>query len=368
MRVTVVGAGAFGGWTALHLQRLGARVSLFDAWGPGNPRASSGGETRVLRAIYGPDRIYTEMVRRALHQWIELGHTPSEPLYVETGALWLLGEDDRYVRSAAPLLAEFGFVLRELTVAEAAERFPAIALDGVRAVYLEEEAGILHARRACLAVRDALLRAGGTYAREEVDPAAKIDADVVVFACGPWLSRLFPEVLSTVIQPTRQEVLYFGTPASSADRYTAGSLPVWLDFGERIFYGMPDLGAGFKLADDTRGAPFDPTSGDRIADEEGIARARQLLARRFPELARAPLLRAEVCQYENSPDGHLILDRHPARENVWLLGGGSGHGFKLAPAVGELAAEAILSDREVPATFRLDRLRQGERGTQFERR
>src|SRR6185503_2260955 len=136
-RVAVVGAGAFGGWTALHLQRLGARVTLFDAWGPGNPRASSGGESRVLRAVYGPDGIYVAMVRRALPQWIELGHTPSEPLYVETGALWLLGEDDRYVRAAAPLLAEFGFALRELTVAETAQRFPAIALDGVRAVYLQ---------------------------------------------------------------------------------------------------------------------------------------------------------------------------------------------------------------------------------------
>jgi len=287
---------------------------------------------------------------------------------VETGALWLLGEDDRYVRAAAPLLAEFGFPLRELTVAETALRFPAIALDGVRAIYLEEEAGILHARRACLAVRDALLRAGGTYARAEIDPAGEIDADVAVFACGPWLGKLFPEVLGDAVLPTRQEVLYFGTPATSADRYVPGSLPVWLDFGTRIFYGMPDLGTGFKVADDTRGAPFDPTGGDRTPSEEAIAHARAFLATRFPELARAPLLRAEVCQYENSPDGHLLLDRHPERENIWLLGGGSGHGFKLAPAVGELAAEAILSDREVPALFRLDRLKDGERTTQFQRK
>lgn len=368
LHVAVIGAGAFGGWTALHLRRLGARVSLLDAWGPGNPRASSGGETRVLRAVYGPDRVYTEMVRRALPQWIALGQALAKPLYVQTGALWLLGEDDRYVRASRPVLEASGFSLQELTVREATRRFPILSFEGVRSVYLEREAGVLHARRACAAVRDALVDAGGTYARAEVKSSDEVDADVVVFACGPWLGRLFPEVLGDGLRPTRQEVLYFGTPASPADRYAPGSLPVWLDFGERIRYGMPDLGSGFKLADDTRGAPFDPTSGDRTPSREQLALARDFLAKRFPELAAAPLLRAEVCPYENSPDGHLVLDRHPERENVWLLGGGSGHGFKLGPAVGELAAQAIVSEKEVPAMFRLGRLKEAERQTQFERK
>jgi len=368
LHVAVIGAGAFGGWTALHLQRRGARVTLCDAWGPGNPRASSGGETRVLRAVYGPDVIYTEMVRRALPQWIELSHTQPEPLYVETGALWLLGDDDRYVRASAPLLQSCGFALWDLPVAEAIHRFPAISFAGVRSVLLEEEAGILYARRACAAVRDALVRAGGTYLPIEVNPQQGVEADVLVYACGPWLGQLFPDVLGSAIEPTRQEVLYFGTPAGSGERYAPPQLPVWLDFGERIRYGMPDLGTGFKLADDTRGAPFDPTSGDRTPSPEEIARARDFLARRFPELDKAPLLRGEVCQYENSPDGHLLLDRHPERDNVWFLGGGSGHGFKLGPAVGELAAEAILEGREIPTMFRRDRLNSVERTTQFERK
>ena len=367
-RVAVVGAGAFGGWTALHLQRLGARVSLFDAWGPGNPRASSGGETRVIRSVYGPDRIYTEMVRRAYVLWKELEASLSEPLYVETGALWMHRGDDAYVRASAPILEELGFPLERVELGEARKRFPQISFTGVKSVWLEHTAGALFAQRACAVVRDAFVRSGGAYTTAEIPDPSKVEADVAVFACGPWLPRLFPDVLGKAIRATRQEIYYFGPPAGST-RYAAGTLPVWIDFGERILYGIPDIGGrGFKLADDTRGPDFDPTSGNRTASEEGIARARRFLAERFPELAKAPLLHAEVCQYENSPDGNLILDRHPEKKNVWLLGGGSGHGFKLGPAVGELAAELILSDKEVPAMFRLGRLKDSARETQFERK
>jgi glycine/D-amino acid oxidase-like deaminating enzyme len=153
-----------------------------------------------------------------------------------------------------------------------------------------------------------------------------------------------------------------------SDRYLPSHLPIWIDFGERIFYGIPDIhGRGLKIADDTRGAPIDPTSANRTPSAQGIARARHLLAERFPNLANAPLVAAEVCQYENSPDGHLIIDRHPEAANVWLVGGGSGHGFKLSPAVGEMTAQRILSGKDVPKLFRLERLRDAAKPkTQFE--
>ena len=365
LRVTVVGAGAFGGWTALHLQRRGARVTLLDAWGAGNSRASSGGETRVIRAIYGPDRIYVQMVRRAFELWSELD--PS--LYVETGTLWMHRGDDAYVRSSVPILREEGFPVDPVTLAEAKRRWPQIAFGGVQSVWLERRAGALSARRACEVVRDAFADAGGSVRTEQVDAAIveKREADVYVFACGPWLGRLFPEVLGNAISPTRQEVHFFGTPPGSR-RFAPPDMPVWIDFGERIFYGIPDThGRGFKVADDTRGAVIDPTTMQRVPSEEGMARARALLSERFPELANAPLLESRVCQYENSPDGHLILDSHPDAPNVWLLGGGSGHGFKLGPAVGELAADAILGKRDVPEMFRLARLKDVKRETQFER-
>jgi sarcosine oxidase len=362
-RVTVVGAGAFGVWSALHLQRLGARVTLVDAWGAGHTRASSGGETRVIRAIYGRDRIYVEMVKRSYELWAELD--PS--LYVETGALWLHRGDDAYVRSSVPSLTELGFPVEQVALDDARRRWPQIAFDGVKSTWLERRAGALSARRACGVVRDLFVKNGGTYATMHVDPAKPPDADAVVFACGPWLGTLFPGVIGDAVLPTRQEVYYFGTPRGS-DRYQPDRLPIWIDFGERIFYGIPDVhGRGFKLADDTRGEPFDPTNGERKPSEEGLSRARRLLAERFPELAKAPLLAAEVCQYENSPDGHLILDRHPSLKNVWLAGGGSGHGFKLSPALGEMVANAVLGRATPPEMFALARLSDAKRATQFER-
>ena len=117
-RIVVVGAGAFGGWTALQLRQKGADVTLLDAWGPGNSRASSGGETRVIRAIYGADRVYVEMVKRSYELWEALD--PS--LYVETGALWMHRGDDAYVRSALPILQDLGFIVDKFTVSEAARR------------------------------------------------------------------------------------------------------------------------------------------------------------------------------------------------------------------------------------------------------
>lgn len=372
-RIAVVGAGAFGGWTALHLLQLGADVTLIDAWGPGNTRSSSGGETRVIRSIYGPDRIYSEMVKRAYELWEKID--PS--LYVETGALWMHRGDDSYVRSSVPILQNLGFPIEKLTIADTKRRYPQIDFDGVKSVWFERRAGALSARRACEVVRDTFVKAGGTYRTGQVKPGSltslqfddgsRIEADAYVFACGPWLGRLFPDVIGDAVRPTRQEIYYFGTPRGS-ERYLPGHLPIWIDFGKRIIYGVPDVhGRGFKVADDTRGGSIDPTSANRKPSEQGIARARRFLAERFPELAKAPLVAAEVCQYENSPDGNLIIDRHPQARNVWLIGGGSGHGFKLSPAVGEMTAQAILSGKEVPKVFHLERLRSLRKPkTQFE--
>jgi glycine/D-amino acid oxidase-like deaminating enzyme len=381
-RIVVVGAGAFGGWTALHLVNLGAQVTLLDSWGPGNVRSSSGGDTRVIRAIYGADRIYVEMVKRAFELWEKIAGSSDEKMYQETGVLWMHREDDAYVRSSLPVMRELGFPVDQLTIAEAGRRYPQIDFGGVKSAWFERRAGALSARQACVAVRDAFEKAGGTYRTGRVKPGpvvsgsmtdarlddgSRIEADTYVFACGPWLGRLFPEALGDWIHPTRQEVFYFGTPAGS-DRYFPGTLPIWIDFGKRIVYGIPDIhGRGFKVADDTRGATIDPTSVDRKPSDEGLTRARHLLSERFPELAKAPLLAAEVCQYENSPDGNLIIDRHPEAGNVWFVGGGSGHGFKLSPAVGEMAAQRIISGKEVPKMFRLERLREAKRKTQFDR-
>jgi sarcosine oxidase len=370
LRVAVVGAGAFGGWTALHLRRAGVEVSLIDAWGPGNARASSGGETRVIRTIYGPTRRYVQMAARALTLWREWDSGKSEQFYRSTGVLWLIGADDSYVRDALPALRDLALPYEEMAPAVAAKRWPQVSFDGITKVYLEQQGGYLLARHACDAVVREFVGIGGTYRqvavasvtgdgrrpRVRLSDGTTLEADRYVFACGPWLGRLFPDVIGARVQPTRQEVFYFGTP-SGDERFLEAQLPVWVDAGDKFVYGIPgNLHRGFKVADDSHGPAFDPTEGDRTPSREGEQAARAFIRRRFPLLARAPVLGAEVCQYENSPDGHFIIDRHPAMSDVWIAGGGSGHGFKMGPALGELLAQQVRQDAIPDPFFALQRL------------
>ena len=362
---------------------MGARVTLLDAWGPGNSRSSSGGETRAIRGLYGRNRIYTHWVARSLELWRENQERWKTLLYQRTGMLWMFVGDDAYARESIPMAKELGLKVDQLERQEAAKRYPQIRFEGVEKLYFEHEAGYLKARHACQTVCDQFEREGGKFRRMAAKPGSirsesldaleladggPLSADQYVFACGPWLGRLFPGVIGPSIHPTRQEVYYFGTPPGDSS-FEVGKLPVWLNFDERLQYGFPSVDQrGFKVADDTRGADFDPTDGDRSPSPEGVARARAFLAHRFPRQASAPLIETRVCQYENSPDGHLIVDRHPGAKNVWLVGGGSGHGFKLSPALGEHVAQCVLDAAEPEPMFSIDRLAKlGDSSTQFGR-
>lgn len=369
-RVAVFGAGAFGGWTALELARRGARVTLLDAWGPGNVRASSGGETRVIRATYGTRVVYTDMAARALALWRAHDARWQRTFFHRTGALWMFGRDDTFGRASAAALRARGMRIEELTPAEAVRRYPQISFEGIASVLFEPEAGYLLARRACEHVVERLVAEGGEYrpgaaaAPVRVGAPARyialqdgqrIEADHFVFACGPWLGTLFPEEIGKLVTATRQEVYYFGTPPGD-DRFSQDRLPVWVDFRDRVLYGIPgNANRGFKLADDTAGPVFDPTNGDRDVGDAGIAAARTFIAERFPDLARAPLVGSEVCQYESTPDSHFIIDRHPGAANVWVAGGGSGHGYKMGPVIGEMIASLVLGDAKPDPSFALRR-------------
>lgn len=363
VRVAVVGAGAFGGWTALHLLRAGADVTLVDAWGPGHARSSSGDETRVIRTSYGPSRTYTQWTAQAYADFQALEALTGRTLLTVCGALWMFSvDDDSYSRASIPVMAAEGLALDELTLDEVARRFPQFGLRGVRTAFHEPGAGFLRARLGCQVVAQQFVAEGGHLVRAEVKPgriardamgslmtndAGRIDADRFVFACGPWLGRLFPKVVGGGVLPTRQEVFYFGTPAGDA-RYEPGSCPVWLHSGQDgVSFGIPgNDGRGMKVGDDVRGPKIDPTRASRAPTARAMAWAKAELADRIPGLANAPVSESRACVYENSPDGHLILDRHPQAANVWIAGGGSGHGYKLGPSVGRhlgaLVAEATM--------------------------
>jgi len=371
-RVVVIGAGAFGGWSALELARRGARVTLLDAWGPGNARASSGGETRVIRAAYGTRAHYTAMAARALHRWRAFERDSGQRLLRRTGVLWTFDSTRPFGRASEVVLARAGIPVETFSPSEAARRYPQIDFTGVDNVLLEPDAGYLLARRACeevavrvealggacrlAAVRSPVDVSHGRLATIPLHDGTTIDGDAWVFACGAWLGQLFPDVIGRRIVATRQEVHYFGPPAGD-QRFTEAELPAWIDVGATMqVYGIPgNAYRGFKIAADAAGPFLDPTSADREATPEAIAGARAFLARRFPALARAPLVGSEVCQYEATPDAELIVDRDPRASNVWIVGGGSGHGFKLGPAVGEMVASHLLDGQAPDPRFALAR-------------
>jgi glycine/D-amino acid oxidase-like deaminating enzyme len=364
--VLVVGAGTMGAWTAYWAQAGGGgangevgggrTVLLVDAWGAGHPRATSGDETRIIRSSHGADRLYPRWARRALEVWRRFEAEWGVSLFVSCGALWFGHREDGFEFASGLALEELRIPVEMLDPGEVAARWPQIG--GVEELALclhEPEAGALFARRGCQAVVGGFQRAGGTYGQvavrpgrtgggrllEVVDDAGRAwSAGTFVFACGPWLPRLFPEVLGELIRVTKQDVVFVGPPAGDR-RFHAESLPAWVDY-DAAYWGIPAADErGFKVAPDRLGAVFEPTDGERVVDPESIRLARRYLRRRFPALADAPVVETRVCQYESTPDAHFVIDRHPELENVWLVGGGSGHGFKHGPRIGEYLVARI---------------------------
>lgn len=367
--VAVIGAGVFGAWTAHYLRRAGASVLLVDAYGPAHSRSSSGGETRVIRMGYGPDEFYTGWSARSLPVWQEFAERIRLPLFHKTGVLWLSNDDDAYTRQLLDVLQTRGIACEKLSALEIRRRYPQLSFADVTWGVLEPESGLLMARRAVQAVVEEAMKDGVDYALSAVTPpkatSGALDkvllntgdsaaAKTFVFACGPWLPRLFPELLGERIRPTRQEVFFLGTPAAS-DAFRPPKMPVWLHHTHKALpYSLPDIeNRGFKIAFDRHGDDFDPDNGSRMIAQPSITELRAYLKEHVPSLTDAPIVETRVCQYENTSNGDLMIDRHPQVENVWLVGGGSGHGFKHGPAVGEYVTERVLHNGPAEPRFSL---------------
>jgi sarcosine oxidase len=365
--VAVVGAGVFGAWTAYRLAQAGRRVALLDAYGPGNARASSGGQTRVIRMGYGDQEIYTRWSMRSLDLWKSLLGKASRPsLFQQVGVLWMARSEDPLTTKTVATLKRLGVRHERLGRSELERRWPQIDFGPNTWAIHEPDSGFLTGFHAVQAVVQVAMTKGVEYLQEAVVPPAgkgrldsvttrsgkTVRAGTFVFACGPWLPKVFPDLLGERIFPTRQEVFYFG-PAAGDERFRAPAMPVWVDFAEEI-YGLPDFkGRGFKVAPDHHGPAFDPDTGTRVITPETLATVRKFVARRFPGLKDAPLVSSEVCQYENTSNGDFLIDRHPERDNVWLVGGGSGHGFKHGPAVGEYVTARIVEGGKLESRFSL---------------
>lgn len=369
--VIVVGAGAFGGWTAYYLATLGAKVTIVDAYGPGNSRSTSGDETRGIRSSYGDrgpwDELWTRWAGEAITRWnrfdAEWGRTMKVRLFFGTGDLIFRHAGDAFIQRTRELWTALHVPHEILDIADVAREFPVFRLSDVTVALHEPRAGVVRARRACEVVAEACREAGAAMVMGYAAPGARrgsrllnittsgpratLSASTYVFALGPWFPKMFPDLMASRIRTPLGFVHYFGTPPGD-DRFTFPNLPS---------FNFPGVTGWPALAPDNRGfrvrlrgdSPTDPDTSQRAFDRAHDAGARAFLAQRFPLLGDVPLLETRACHYEISASRNFIIDRHPDFENVWLAGGGSAEGFKFGPVVGEYVARRVLGMDNEPA-------------------
>lgn len=359
----VVGGGVFGMWTAWTLQVSGHSVTLIDQWGVGNNLSSSGGETRLIRTEYLGNRLYTSLAWESLAKWKALSDRSSLPVFHEAGALYLYRHDAENISESLQLQAQMGIPTERIELNDLVEEFPQFGYDDIQFGIYQPTMGALMARRSLHLLEKEFLAAGGKVIQAKVQAptsGARLDAvrtsdgesysaGSYIFACGPWLPKVFPDVVGGRIKATRQEVFFF-QPEPGEDMFDVSRMPAWVDAHEEdLHYGFPSIeGRGFKIALDKHGGPTDPDTMYRQVSRSGEDAVRAYMRTRFPTLADRPLSETRVCQYENSSTGNFLIDFHPEMKNVILVGGGTGHGFKHGPAVGRYVSELALSTLEAP--------------------
>jgi len=355
--VVVIGGGVMGVWTALQVRLTGRTVLLLDAYGFGHPRASSGDDTRILRSSHGDDAFYARWSREARLIWEAFGQEQRVELFVQAGTLWFAREEAGFEAISESTLRALDVPVEHLSTDEVVRRWPGIRVEDLAWALFEPEGGLLLARRGVETVARAARRAGVDLRIAAVRPPERaadgrlesitlldgfqIAAEAFVFACGPWLPALFPDTIGDRIRVTKQSVHYLG-PAPGDARWMAPRFPSWVDY-QTTFYGIGAVATtGVKVATDSYGPPFDPSAAaDRFVDPEALPPIRDYCRVRFPDLADAPVVETRVCQYETTEDAHFLIDRHPGLEDVWLVGGGSGHGYKHGPVIGRYVASLL---------------------------
>jgi glycine/D-amino acid oxidase-like deaminating enzyme len=417
--IVVVGAGAFGGWTALNLQRMGARVTLVDMYGPGNSRSTSGDETRGVRTSYG-DRPHGELwmqwANTAITRWKQWDEEFSKPqkmrLFFTTGDLIMRSEWEPFLTQTRTWWEKNSIAHETLPVDEVRKRWPQIHVDDITAVLYEPNAGVVRARRATESVAEVFRHEGGRILIARVIPPEPgmfdghtvrltngdtLSADTFVFAVGPWLGKTFLLMQNRMRTPLGT-VLYFGTPPGD-DRFTYPNMPSWNFPGTTGWAALPVDNRGFRVrggggggqrpqaasatsanastagsaapaadrpaASNTRSQASqaglsDPDLSARWVEPERLTRSVEFVAERFPALKDAPIVQTWACHYESTSSRNFIVDRHPNLRNVWIAGGGNAEAFKMGPVVGEYIARRVLGDEGDPEIARAFRIPETE--------
>lgn len=369
----VIGAGALGGWTALHLARLGASVTLVDMFGPGNARSTSGDETRGVRTSYG-DRPHGELWSRwatlAIQRWKEWDRQWGEEcglrVFFDTGDLIFRDDFVPFLENTRAIWDRTGVQYEILTPEEVHYRWPdRFDLSGIGVALYEPQAGVVRARRSCEAVADTCRKLGGRVITGRVrmgrsrdgqlrdiglTPGWTLTGGKYVFACGPWLPKIFPGILGERMRTPMGYVFYYATPPGD-HRWMHPNMPSWNFPGVTGWPALPRDNRGFRVR--TGGGPNrDPDSSDRYVEWTALARPRDVLTTRFPALEDAPIAQTHACHYESSVSRNFIISPHPDLSNVWIVGAGNAEAFKSGPVIGEYTAKRLLGIEDDPELAR----------------
>jgi sarcosine oxidase len=366
--IVVVGAGAFGGWTALYLREMGFTVTMIDQYGPGNSRATSGGESRQIRAGYGERELYTRWVLQAFERWKAREAEWGRRLFFQTGQLSLTGEWTKELTDTRKVFDRLSVKYEIVKHDDLVRQYPQMNTQTVDFAMFTPSTGVLKAREGCVAVAQAFERNGGRFLIAKVElgrrsgrllqdvalsTGQRVAAQTFVFACGPWLPKVFPAVMKNKLATPRRVVFFYGTPPGD-ERFTYPNFPTWAVDNA---YGFPSIeGKGFKVVPTFERVIVDPDTQEHTLTPDELRRGREFVTKWFPALARQPLVESKVCQREDSIDDHFIVDQHPELSNVWLVGGGSGHGYKHGIMLGDYVANRVVGrdkNPELAATFKL---------------
>ena len=438
--VVVIGAGAWGGWTALNLRKAGVKVTLIDQYGPANSRATSADETRGIRSSYG-DRTeaiapqWTKWARTAIARWHEFDAEWAPVFrtrfFVETGDVICRTAEEPFIKNTRALWTAQGVKHEVLTGDEVRKRWPQMNNDDTEIAIYEPDAGVARARASTLAVAAIAEKMGATIRIGRVRPGPVVNnkmdgvifddgsvlrGDAYVWACGPWLRKIFQPLLTNRVRVPLGYVCYFATPAGDT-RFTYPNMPSYNFPGVTGWVALPVDNRGFRVRGaiaapappgstppatapaaapatpaaaagappaggrqggaGTQGAgggqggnrppanpnapPPDPTLSDpdlssRWMSQERIDGSRRFVARRFPDLKDAPLSETRCCHYESSVNRNFIIDHVPGCDNAWIAGLGQSEGFKFGPVLGEYIAMRVLGtagDPELVKAFKL---------------
>jgi sarcosine oxidase len=370
--VIILGLGAMGSAAAAAAARRGLRVLGLEQFSPAHNRGSSHGRSRIIREAYFEDPAYVPLIQRAYELWGDLQTEADTPLLVITGGMMIGPRGGELVQGALASALTHRLDYELIDAEEIHRRVPVLYPDGEAVAVSEPRAGVLFAETCVRAQLDAAARAGadlrfaervgrwdaaGSNVRVQTDRGS-YDAGRLIITAGPWAAQ----VLADLGLPLNVErnVMYWLRPMRHAGAFGPERFPVYiLEYAPGAFvYGFPAFGDdGVKIAHHHSGEFCTPETIRREVSAGEVERIRQLVARYLPD-ANGDLLETATCMYTNTPDGHFIIDHHPAHPAVTIACGFSGHGFKFAPVIGEILADLAVDGRtsHPVALFRLNRL------------